>query len=339
MLADLMMQKSEWEVQPPHAPRRLAPIPEWTRIPAAQPTHAPPSLLLFRAEPTQFAPWRRPSHAPRCAQPFLAMTAGGHLPLPAAAREDARPLPRRRQAAAGDDAPSLPPLPPSLPCLALAFALDLHACASRLAAPLAHASLTVVCPLPLLLLPRCSCCAAPAASPRAPSTSSKQRRARRTPRHALAAARTCVTPALPEESLHHPRASRGGPATTWRIAHSPRLSTHHPPPTLPCPKPTASNRRAATEPGYRVCQGLLARYLNDPRAALKALNMARRDPEWGEQAVTVRAPATHATTPPRQPRHHATAPPRHYATAPPRHHASSFSPLTNFIQSPCPGPG
>jgi hypothetical protein len=25
--------------------------------------------------------------------------------------------------------------------------------------------------------------------------------------------------------------------------------------------------------------------MNDPRAALKALNMARRDPEWGELAV------------------------------------------------------
>jgi len=42
---------------------------------------------------------------------------------------------------------------------------------------------------------------------------------------------------------------------------------------------------AALEPGYRFCQGLLARFLNDPRAALKFLNMARRDGEWGEPAV------------------------------------------------------
>ena len=46
-----------------------------------------------------------------------------------------------------------------------------------------------------------------------------------------------------------------------------------------------SSPRAALEPGFRFCQGLLHRYMNDPRAALKALNMARRDPEWGEFAV------------------------------------------------------
>eukprot|EP00964_Phaeocystis_antarctica_P064399 scaffold38725_cov36-Phaeocystis_antarctica.AAC.1 len=46
-----------------------------------------------------------------------------------------------------------------------------------------------------------------------------------------------------------------------------------------------SSPRAALEPGFRFCQGLLHRYMNDPRAALKALNMARRDPEWGELAV------------------------------------------------------
>jgi len=46
-----------------------------------------------------------------------------------------------------------------------------------------------------------------------------------------------------------------------------------------------SSPRAALEPGYRFCQGLLHRYLNDPRAALKAFNMARRDAEWGETAV------------------------------------------------------
>ena len=46
-----------------------------------------------------------------------------------------------------------------------------------------------------------------------------------------------------------------------------------------------SSPRAALEPGFRFCQGLLRRYMNDPRSALKALNMARRDPEWGELAV------------------------------------------------------
>ena len=310
MLADLMMQKSEWEVQPPHAPRRLAPIPEWTRIPAAQPTHAPPSRGLPLSPP----------HAPRCAQPFLAMTAGGHLPLPAAAREDARPLPRRRQAAAGDDAPSLPPLPPSLPCLALAFALDLHACASRLAAPLAHASLTVVCPLPLLLLPRCSCCAAPAASPRAPSTSSKQRRARRTPRHALAAARICVTPALPEESLHHPRASRGGPATTWRIAHSPRLSTHHPPPTLP--SPNQPHRTGAPRPS----RGTASARGCSPGTSTTRAPRSRRSTWRGAIPSGASRPSRCGPPPPTPPRHHAnhaTTPPRHHATTPPRHHATT----------------
>merc|ERR1719387_899984 len=40
---------------------------------------------------------------------------------------------------------------------------------------------------------------------------------------------------------------------------------------------------ATLEPGYRFCQGLLARFLNDPRTALKYLNMARRDGEWGEE--------------------------------------------------------
>merc|ERR1719181_197213 len=46
-----------------------------------------------------------------------------------------------------------------------------------------------------------------------------------------------------------------------------------------------SSPRAALEPGFRFCQGLLHRYMNDPRSALKALNMARRDGEWGELAV------------------------------------------------------
>ena len=310
MLADLMMQKSEWEVQPPHAPRRLAPIPEWTRIPAAQPTHAPPSLLLFRAEPTQFAPWRRPSHAPRRAQPFLAMTAGGHLPLPAATREDARPLPRRRQAAAGDDAPSLPPLPPSLPCLALAFALDLHACASRLAAPLAHASLTVVCPLPLLLLPRCSCCAAPAASPRAPSTSSKQRRARRTPRHALAAARTCVNPALPEESWPPP-----GTSPTHRASRLTTLLRLSPAPNQP--RRTGAPRPSRGTASARGCS---------PGTSTTRAPRSRRSTWRGATPSGASRPSRCGPPPPTPPRHHAnhaTTPPRHHATTPPRHHATT----------------
>ena len=46
-----------------------------------------------------------------------------------------------------------------------------------------------------------------------------------------------------------------------------------------------SSPRAALEPGFRYCQGLLARYQNQPRAALRHLNMARRDGEWGEAAL------------------------------------------------------
>jgi len=46
-----------------------------------------------------------------------------------------------------------------------------------------------------------------------------------------------------------------------------------------------SSPRAALEPGFRYCQGLLARYQNQPRAALRHLNMARRDGEWGDSAL------------------------------------------------------
>jgi len=46
-----------------------------------------------------------------------------------------------------------------------------------------------------------------------------------------------------------------------------------------------SSPRAALEAGYKYCEGLLHKYMNDPRAALTSLNLARRDGEWGEQAV------------------------------------------------------
>jgi len=46
-----------------------------------------------------------------------------------------------------------------------------------------------------------------------------------------------------------------------------------------------ASARAPLEAGYKFCQGLLHKYRNDPRAALTALNLARRDGEWGEQAV------------------------------------------------------
>ena len=48
-----------------------------------------------------------------------------------------------------------------------------------------------------------------------------------------------------------------------------------------------SSPRAPLEPGYKYCEGLLHKYRNDPRAALTSLNLARRDGEWGEQAVTL----------------------------------------------------
>lgn len=46
-----------------------------------------------------------------------------------------------------------------------------------------------------------------------------------------------------------------------------------------------SSPRAPLEAGYKFCEGLLFKYRNDPRSALTALNLARRDGEWGEQAV------------------------------------------------------
>ena len=47
-----------------------------------------------------------------------------------------------------------------------------------------------------------------------------------------------------------------------------------------------SSPRAPLEPGFRYCQGVLARLQNQPRAALRHLNAARRDGEWGEAALT-----------------------------------------------------
>ena len=42
---------------------------------------------------------------------------------------------------------------------------------------------------------------------------------------------------------------------------------------------------AVLDAGYRFCDGLLHRYLNAPGDALASLNRARRDAEWGEQAL------------------------------------------------------
>ena len=47
-----------------------------------------------------------------------------------------------------------------------------------------------------------------------------------------------------------------------------------------------SSARAPIDPGFRYCQGLLARFQNNPRAALRHLNMARRDGEYGESALS-----------------------------------------------------
>ena len=47
-----------------------------------------------------------------------------------------------------------------------------------------------------------------------------------------------------------------------------------------------SSARAPLEPGFKYCQGMLARYQNNPRTALRHLNLARRDGEWGEAALT-----------------------------------------------------
>jgi tetratricopeptide repeat protein 21B len=56
--------------------------------------------------------------------------------------------------------------------------------------------------------------------------------------------------------------------------------------TKPLKEAERSSARAPLEPGFRYCQGLLARFENNPRSALRYLNMARRDGEWGEAALT-----------------------------------------------------
>lgn len=43
--------------------------------------------------------------------------------------------------------------------------------------------------------------------------------------------------------------------------------------------------RSAYEPGLNYCKGLLKWYQNDPNAALHLFNHARKDSEWGEQAL------------------------------------------------------
>jgi len=46
-----------------------------------------------------------------------------------------------------------------------------------------------------------------------------------------------------------------------------------------------SSSKAACEAGFHYCRGVLERFLNNPRAALKELNLARRDAEWGPAAI------------------------------------------------------
>jgi len=43
----------------------------------------------------------------------------------------------------------------------------------------------------------------------------------------------------------------------------------------------AANPKAAMEPGFHFCRGLYQRYINQPREALKELNLARKDTRWG----------------------------------------------------------
>ena len=44
--------------------------------------------------------------------------------------------------------------------------------------------------------------------------------------------------------------------------------------------------RAAIEPGLNYCRGLHSRYVNKPNQAIKYFNLARKDSEWGERAIT-----------------------------------------------------
>jgi len=46
-----------------------------------------------------------------------------------------------------------------------------------------------------------------------------------------------------------------------------------------------SNRRSTTHAGLRYCQGLYARYTNDVGKAISEFNLARRDEDWGSDAL------------------------------------------------------
>lgn len=46
-----------------------------------------------------------------------------------------------------------------------------------------------------------------------------------------------------------------------------------------------SNRRSTTHAGFRYCQGLYARYTNDVGKAISEFNLARRDEDWGCDAL------------------------------------------------------
>ncbi|EFJ52945.1 hypothetical protein VOLCADRAFT_78980 [Volvox carteri f. nagariensis] len=43
--------------------------------------------------------------------------------------------------------------------------------------------------------------------------------------------------------------------------------------------------KAIMDPGYHYCKGLYNRYTNNPREALKELNLARKDSRWGSSAI------------------------------------------------------
>ncbi|KXZ45770.1 hypothetical protein GPECTOR_50g563 [Gonium pectorale] len=47
----------------------------------------------------------------------------------------------------------------------------------------------------------------------------------------------------------------------------------------------AGSPKAIMDPGYHYCKGLYNRYINNPREALKELNLARKDSRWGSNAI------------------------------------------------------
>ncbi|KAG2502129.1 hypothetical protein HYH03_000619 [Edaphochlamys debaryana] len=47
----------------------------------------------------------------------------------------------------------------------------------------------------------------------------------------------------------------------------------------------AGSPKAIMDPGYHYCKGLYNRYINNPREALKELNLARKDTRWGSNAI------------------------------------------------------